>query len=87
MFVHCREVVHSSECPLYQSSTVYPYLDGVAAGEGIQTHGAGILPRQEVGPYLILWVGVVYTQVLYPCGEPLVQPEVGPPLHRHLTVT
>ena len=60
------------------------HLNGVAVGKGVQAHGTGVLPAQEVGPDLILRVGVVNTQVLNPRGKPFVEPEVGPPLHGHL---
>ena len=63
------------------------YLDGVRVGEGVQTESTGVLSAEEVGPYLKLRVGVVYTQVLDPGGKTLIEPEVGPPLHGHLTVT
>ena len=67
-----------------QSLLPYPHLDGMAIGKGIQAHSTGMLLAEEVGPDLILWVGVVYTEVLYPGGKALVEPEVSPPLHRHL---
>ena len=56
----------------------------MAAGQGVEAHGASVLSAQEGVPYLVVWVGVVYTQVLNPRGKPLVEPEVGPPLHGHL---
>ena len=56
----------------------------MAAGQGVEAHGAGILSAQEGVPYLVVWVCVVYAQVLNPCGKPLVEPEVGPPLHGYL---
>ena len=56
----------------------------MAAGQSIQAHGTGVLSTEEIGPYLVLWVGVVNTQVLNPGGEALVQPEMSPPLHGHL---
>ena len=60
------------------------HLDGVAVGQRVHTHGTGVLPAKEVGPDLVLWVGVVNTQVLDPCRKALVQPQVGPPLHGDL---
>ena len=45
-----------------------------------------MLSAEEVGPDVELWVGVVYAEVLNPRGKTLVQPQVRPPLHGHLTV-
>jgi len=52
--------------------------------EGVQTQCAGVLPAEEVGPNVKLWVGVVYTKILDPGGEAFVEPQVRPPLHGYL---
>ena len=40
-----------------------------------------ILPAEEVGPYLVLRVGVVDTEVLDPGGKTFIEPQISPPLH------
>ncbi len=69
------------------TSHTHTHLNGVRVVEGVQTKSTSVLTAEEVGPYLKLWMGVVNTQVFYPCGKAFVEPEVGPPLHGHLTVT
>ena len=62
------------------------YLNGVAVGKGVEAHGAGVLPTEEVGPYLILRVGVVNTEVFDPGGKTFIEPQMSPPLHGDLVM-
>lgn len=48
------------------------YLDWMGIGEGVKTHSTGIFTTKEVGPDIVLWVGVVNTQVLDPGSKTLV---------------
>ena len=83
-YVHVR-IYFTTYCTCTCMYMLPPYLNGVAVGQGVKAHCTGILSTEEVDPYLVLWVGVVNTQVLYPGGKAFVQPQVSPPLHGHLT--
>ena len=52
--------------------TLKCYLDWMGVGKGIEAHSTGVLATQEVGPDIILWVGVVNAQVLDPGSKTLV---------------
>ena len=58
----------------------------MAVGKGVKAHGAGILPAEEVGPYLKLGVGVVDREVFDPGGKPFIEPQMSPPLHSDLVM-
>ena len=55
----------------------------MAVGQRIWVHGR-IFSGDKLGPYLVLWMAVVYAQVLYPGGKAFIEPKVGPPFHGHL---
>ena len=58
----------------------------MAVGKGVEAHGTGVLPAEEVGPYLVLRVGVVDTEVLDPGGKTFIEPQMSPPLHGDLVM-
>ena len=62
------------------------YLNGVAVGKRVEAHGAGVLPTEKVGPYLVLRVGVVNREVLDPGGKTFIEPQMSPPLHGDLVM-
>lgn len=69
--------VFSSDSPLARFTS---HLYGMAAVQCIQVKSTGVICRHKLGPDVVLWEAVVYTQIFNPGCKSLIKPQMGPPL-------